>query len=194
MDFLHRRRHAGGGSGSLPTNSATIGDHRRIDAPAEVSHPLRLIAGQRERKLKSVVLRSAREQLVAKNHVHESPRREEQQSGHARALRRTVASALAARRRSRRRAKAAARHQQPPRRNVVNRPAQLDRVTHLRHVMEEGRDLAFVEPLDGKLDARRPFRCRGDGIASFGLSRSAPSAARRHAAWRGMETAWRARA
>ena len=46
-------------------------------------------------------------------------------------------------------------------------PAQLDGVAHLRHVMEEGGDLAVVEPLDGELDARGILRRGRDGVAAF---------------------------
>ena len=35
---------------------------------------------------------------------------------------------------------------------AAERPAQLDGVAHLRHVMEEGGDFAVVEPLDGELE------------------------------------------
>ena len=35
----------------------------------------------------------------------------------------------------------------------ADRSAQLDVVADLGHLMEEGRDLAVVEPLDGELDA-----------------------------------------
>jgi hypothetical protein len=51
----------------------------------------------------------------------------------------------------------------------ADRPAQFDGVPDLGHVMEEGRDLAVVEPLDGELDARSLFWRRGDGIAALGL-------------------------
>jgi hypothetical protein len=40
----------------------------------------------------------------------------------------------------------------------ANGPAQLDGVADLGDVMEEGRDLAVVEPLDGEPNSPRLFR------------------------------------
>jgi hypothetical protein len=49
----------------------------------------------------------------------------------------------------------------------ADRPAQLYCVADLRYVMEEGRDLAVVEPLDCQLDVLCLLRRRGDGVAAL---------------------------
>jgi hypothetical protein len=52
---------------------------------------------------------------------------------------------------------------------AADRPAQLDLVADSSHVVEEGRDLAVVEPLDGELDMSNALGCGGDGIAALRL-------------------------
>ena len=154
--------------------------------------------GERERELEAVIPGIEREKLVAEDHVVPGARGEQTSSAGTRSRppRGGAASTSAARRRSRRRAGAAGRRRSPsqtkcppigPRSSMAS-PTCGD-------VVEERRDLAVVEPLDGQLD--RPV-CSGAeaiGIAALRAdSRQARSAGHRHAARRGNERAPMARA
>src|SRR4051812_41024242 len=51
---------------------------------------------------------------------------------------------------------------------MADRPAKLDCVSNHSHVMEEGRDLAVIKPLDGELDDAPGIGRRCDGVAALG--------------------------
>jgi hypothetical protein len=105
-----------------------LGDHGGIDAPSEIGEPPRLVAGEGQSELKAVIARIEREQLIAEDHILESPRREQQQCPYVRHHRRPVAQ----HRHQRHDARAAAKQQQRttvvdvPNEMPANRTAQLD--------------------------------------------------------------------
>ena len=55
-----------------------------------------------------------------------------------------------------------------PHEMAADRSAQLDIVADRGDLVEEGRDLAVVETLDGELDQGLGLGRRGDGIAALG--------------------------